>query len=454
MDGCTTKIIYGMPELRDPLSVNPVVLPNANVPGIVSQGMDALYKADALRRQQDAQKMNLLMKMQDIEAIGWEKDQADLDKMKSDYLDEVTNIMRSTNGQPTSEHLRKIAGLQTNLKQLTQYSVAQKKNYESDRKLIQDTFIKDPDKIDAAGAIDALDKHYSQPIRSRGLFDVTPYINDKVVDPLDAFNDIKLGAEWKVTSKTTGAAEQVPKEAGFKQAVIESIIPGTDKDKAYNQWVSSGKGSTPHEFAQYLYDVKLAEKDLGYKAGRTPKDSPEPPKLDTMLVPSESGGYVKAQGYGVKGGSTINIPDSKNPGKTIKFNPDYVISKDGVNYAVGTVSIPGQKEYISSEQYIALRNSKDPAEQAEAARYVPELSGGWSKQTTGTTYVTRWVPFDEVETQLETNKWIPPKVDESLNKIKSTQQESIINLFNTPGSTPKPVESKKTNPGSRFYEQR
>jgi len=443
-----------MPELRDPLSVNPVVLPNANVPGIVSQGMEALYRADALKRQQDAQKMQLLTKMQDVEAIGWENDQVRLDKMKSDYLNEVTNIMRSSEGQPGSDQLRKIAGMQTQLKQLTQYSVAQKKNYESDRKLIQNTFIKDPDKIDAEGAIDALDKHYQKPIESRGLFDVTPFINDKIIDPLDAFKDIKLGAEWKITNKATGSAEQIPKEAGFKQAVIESIIPGTEKDRAFAQWVKSGKGSTPHEFAQYLYDVQLAQRDLGYKAGRTPKDSVEPPKLDSFLVPSESGGYVKAQGYGVKGGSTINIPDSNNPGKTIKFNPDYVISKDGVNYAVGTVSIPGQKEYISAEQYIALRNSKDPAEQAEAARYVPELSGGWSKQTTGTTYVTRWVPFDEVETQLETNNWIQPKVDESLNKIKSTQQESIINLFNIPGTAPVAKEVKKTNIGSRFYEQR
>jgi hypothetical protein len=441
-----------MPALRDPLSVNPVVLPNANVPGIVSQGMEALYRADALKRQQDAQKMQLLTKMQDVEAIGWENDQVRLDKMKSDYLDEVTNIMRSSDGQPTSEQLRKISGMQTQLKQLTQYSVAQKKNYESDRKLIQDTFIKDPDKIKAEAAIEELDKHYQKPIESRGLFDVTPFINDKIIDPLDAFKDIKLGAEWEITNKGTGSAKQVPKEAGFKQAVIESIIPGTEKDRAFTQWVKSGKGSTPHEFAQYLYDVQLAQRDLGYKAGRTPKDSPEPPKLDTFLVPSETGGYVKAQGYGVKGGSTINIPDSKNPGKTIKFNPDYVISKDGVNYAVGTVSIPGQKEYISSEQYIALRNSKDPAEQAEAARYVPELSGGWSKQTTGTTYVTRWVPFDEVETQLETNKWIQPKVDESLNKIKSVQQDSILNQFNTTGTAPAAKQVKKTNIGSRFYE--
>lgn len=380
--------------MRDPLSVNPVVLGPSKIPQVISGYFNQQVQLEQQRRQEDANKMSTLSRLGTVDAMGWEQDQRTIDKMKDDHFKQVTKIMLESDGKPNAEQLRSIQRGADMIKTVAAKSVADKKEYEGWVSFIRNKF----DKLEYGEAAKALEDNYKNtPIFQRGAFNIDPFIKpeETKVDIFKPFNSMDVPYATKVFEKDgKRSLTQTVDPVKFQSAVKERVMSGGVYEKAFKDALQSGTVKDIDGFATMIYNDKAAQ--LRLRNEYKENDGTEVSWNDNIRLPD--GTFASGWMINEKQAPFRTMYD----GEVVDLDPMAKVVQNGEEKIVGTIKKNIPSVNISEDDYQDL-----PA--AEKSKFEPAGFDTYGnpkyrqKGTGKTVYVPVVMPYDDVRDSFDAN---------------------------------------------------
>lgn len=410
----------------DPLSVQPIVLPESRISEAVSQNIDLKLREDERRRQRDAQKMQMMAQLTDVEAIGWERDQTQLDQYVQDYQDNVTSIMMETDGTPSPMQMRQIKNQATTLKALAKKSLADKESYKESK----DFILKNFDKLNYEQAQQDLVQYYRDvPLQMRGDFDMTPYLQEERIYLPELMDEFDIG---KFTKTVRGKEFETTKESIDREGLENKISSFLQTDNrwgnVYADYKKSGVVDSQVAFVKLVADMKQNELDVKNVVKRLKKSTGS----DASFVQSKNEVFkdnLTNTEYNMAGyrlpSSVSSFDFQHTPDNTIKFDPVFIgTAEDGAKYVVGTTRTESTPKYINKEQYIQEIGA------GKGSDYVPVDENTYMlKGSNKSQLQTVVIPYNRVESSILANiKDYEKKTGITKDSVVQEEADWISNL--------------------------
>jgi len=395
---------------RDPLSVAPVVLQPSQMGDVINRGIEQQLSLDQLRRQDDAKKVQLLQKMQDVQAFGWEQDQADIDRNVALHQENVAKIMFESDGIPSPDQLRAIKRSEGTIEAMAKKSLADKENYDEMSKFVR-THHKD---LDFEGAQKGLEEYYAKtPLAKRGVYDITPHIRKEKFFITKLRKELNIG---KHTDKDGDGKYRTIQER-FNVPEYEDNIKGlvaTDHRWAqvYQEHIDAGLVDSLESFATREAEIKVSEQNVIdehtklKQTGTTPAQLRENVTFADGSMASTAIVYKGAvpvtdipvnaimEGRGLAEITDLGLIDKKD--QLVGFDPKMRGIKDGIDMIEGTISLTVTPRKISVDEFKEL-----PEEQQTLWEY----SEGSMQERGGIRKINRtiYIPYAAIKDRIEEN---------------------------------------------------
>lgn len=382
---------------KDPLSVSPVVLPQSKIPSIAQGIMSQRIAMEQDRHARDAEKMATLNRLATVEAIGWEKDQRDIDEAIKAHEDTTTQIMIKSNGVPSPSELRQIERSKSAIESIAKTSVEDKKAMVDNMKWIANHH-KD---LDVEGAMRGLEDYYAQPVTQRSLkgpFDVSPYIQPESYTDSEVLDMLPGGIKTEVTKgdKYKRREDTIDEEAIVKR-FDSNLATDSKTQRWYNEKVKAGVFDSPESAKSYLIDQKRAESKLRNESLKI-KEAAGKEQLESrknhVVTDTMTGSKYEFSEYTPISGVSKSININYN-GNTVSAKPDgFGATADGLMAAV-TITV-NDPVYVSYDKYKQIQRS-DPS---AALEYVPVGDKYLLKGSNKNQRKTVVIPYDDISEDL------------------------------------------------------
>ena len=411
--------------MRDPLSVAPVIPGGSKIPDVIGQYYQQRSALEQQRRQDDANKMATLDRLQYVEAVGWDRDQGVIEGAKQEHMENVANIMRETDGMPTDTQLRQIKRSEETIKHVAAKSVADQKEYTEWLRHLRTNM----DKYDYVAAARELEEHYGKNrVIERGQFDITGFRKEKAVDPNKVFGPIGTDLVVRGDQKGTTTTE-TPRKLEYIESVVRQMsVGGSDQNLWLQQYLKSNPDSDVEAAASAVYDIKLAQQRLQDKFIPVKKAAGTTTAPNAVWTTATLSGDRKVEGVLLKESvSKIQVPTKDGwagfDPRVIYVEQDPQSPDFGKTMVSGVMDFDGEKKFISLEQHQALRKTNE----AEANNYAWDRmeQAYYDTRTAGKKHIPVSIEYNKIEPQLQLNiKGLKEIMEGSGSKLLQQQYEA------------------------------